>query len=345
MVKIPPREADAFCRNPGANVRVVLVYGPDQGLVRERSDRLLSGAVEDVNDPFSVAELGGEEVALEPARLMEEALSLSLSGGRRAVRVRGAGDALGEPVTRLLALPTGDTLILIEAGELPARSKLRAAVEKADEAAAVACYRDDGRTLAGVIDEELRRNGITADSRATGLLLACLGGDRLQTRSEIAKLALYVGAGGRATLADVENAVADSSFLSLDRIAHAVSSGDLEDLDRSLERALANRETGTAILGAVRRHMIQLELLLGLTERGEAQERAMKAVRVFHFRAGDALKAAARRWSSGLVRRSLDYLAEAEIQCRTTGVPEATICRRTLLDIARTAARRNRPPA
>ena len=148
--------------------------------------------------------------------------------------------------------------------------------------------------------------------------------------------------GGRATVKDVEDAVADSSFLSLDRIAHAVSSGNLDDLDRSLERALANRETADVILGAVRRHMTQLELFLRLKERGAAESQALKSARVFHFRAEGALKAAGRRWNSRLVRRSLDYLTNAEIQCRTTGMPAATICRRTLFDISRTAAGRNR---
>ena len=342
MVKVMARQVDDFCRNPGSKVRVVLIHGADQGLVRERSDLLLSGAVDDVSDPFCVCELSGDDVSRDPAKLMEEACSLSLTGGRRAVRVRGAADSLGDTIGKLLKLPTGDTLILVEAGELAARSQLRAVTESATDTAAIACYRDEGRALGAIIADELRKNGITADGNAAQLLASCLGGDRLQTRSEIAKLALYVGPGGHATVKDVEDAVADSSFLSLDRIAHAVSSGNLDDLDRSLERALANRETADVILGAVRRHMTQLELFLGLKERGVAESQALKSARVFHFRAEGALKAAGRRWNSRLVRRSLDYLTNAEIQCRTTGMPAATICRRTLFDISRTAAGRNR---
>ena len=342
-MKIAPRNADGFCRKPGAGVRVVLLYGPDQGLVRERSNLLLAGAVEDASDPFRVCELDGDDIQHNPARLMEEACALSLTGGRRVVRVRGATNGLEETVGNLLKLPTGDTLMLIEAGELAARSKLRARIERAEDAAAVACYHDDGRELGNVVADELRKHGLRADNDATRLLVSCLGGDRLQTRNEIAKLALYAGAGGHVTVRDVEDAVADSSFLSMDRIAHAVSSGNLDDLDRSLERALANREMPVSILGAVRRHMTQLELFLGLRKRGMAEDRALKSAGSRHFRNDDALKAAARHWDAGLVRRALDYLIDADIQCRTTGMPDATICRRALSDIARKAQGRRRP--
>ncbi len=338
MVKIPKREIDSFCRAPGNVIRAVLIYGPDQGLVRERSNLLLGGVVDDPRDPFRVCDLTGEEAAKDPARLMEEAVSLSMTGGRRVVRVRGVADSFAPTMAEVLKLPTGDTLILVEAGELAARSKLRAAFEKAKDAAALACYRDEGRDLEAVIADELSRQGITADGDARRLLASCLGGDRMQTRNEIAKLALYVGPGQRATARDVENTVADSSFLSLDRIAHSVSSGNLDDLDRSLERALANRESPDTILGAVRRHLTQLELFLGLKGRGVNEAQAMKSAGVRHFRAEDALKDAGRRWNAPLVQRARDHLFDAEARCRLTGMPDATICRRTLFDIARVAA-------
>ncbi len=342
MVKIPAREIEGFCRAPGHAIRAVLIHGADQGLVRERSNLLLGGVVDDPRDPFRVCDLTGDEAARDPARLREEAVSLSMTGGRRVVRVRGAADGFATTMAEVMKLPTGDTLILVEAGELAARSKLRSTFERAKDAAALACYRDEGRVLESVIADELSRQGITADGDARRLLESCLGGDRMQTRNEIAKLALYVGTGQRATANDVENVVADSSFLSLDRIAYSVSSGNLDDLDRCLERALANREEPTIILAAVRRHLTQLELVLALKERGVNEAQAMNSARVLHFRAENALKAAGRRWNAPLVRRARDYLFDAEARCRLPGMPDTTICRRTLFDVARTAAG-NRP--
>ncbi len=336
-MKIPARRADGFCGNPDPGVRAVLVHGADAGLVRERADRLVAAAAGDPADPFRVAELTGEAVAGDPALLVDEAGALALAGGRRAVRVRDAGDRVAGAVEDMLARPTGDTLVVVEAGELAGRSRLRALIEKADRAAAVACHRDEGRAVEAVAAGELRRHGVEADGEALALLGAWLGGDRMQTRNEAAKLALYVGEGGRATAADVEAAVADSSFLSMDRIAHAAGAGRIDELDRALERALANRDNPVSILWAARRFMMRLHLFVALRERGASGDEAARAARAFHFRARDALKDAGRCWTARRIERALGHLDEADIRCKTADMPAATLCRRALHDIARAA--------
>ena len=189
-----------------------------------------------------------------------------------------------------------------------------------------------------MIADELDNHDVTADPGAVALLAAYLGGDRLLTRNELAKLALYVGPGGRATVADVEAVVADSSFLSHDRIAHAVAGGNLEDLDRSLERALAERESPVSLIGAVRRHLTQLHLYIGLGGGGEAL-RAMHLDERRNFMVVGPLREHAGRWNTDRLARALERLVEAEIQCKTTGMPADTICRRAFFELAQAARR------
>ena len=331
---VKPAQADAFCRAPDAAVRVVLLHGPDRGAIGERADLLVTAAAGDMRDPFRTALLAGDAAAAEPALLSDEAAQLALAGGRRAVRVKDATDRLADAVKTLLARPSGDTLVVIEAGELPARSRLRTLLEGAREGAALACYRDEGRALAAFVTREMERHGVAVEREALALLTAWLGGDRRQTRAEIAKLALYVGAGGRAGVADVEAAVADSSFLSAEKIAHAAAAGRMGELERSLERALAQGEQPLAILLAVRRHMTQLQLVLARRERGETLGNALKAARILHFRAADAIKAAAPRWNVRRTAAALARLTETEIRCKTTGMPAAALCRRALFELA-----------
>ena len=343
-MKIPPREADGFCRRPHEAVTAVLVHGPDDGLVRERAECLAMTVVEDLADPFRAAELRAEDAASDPALLLDEVRALSLTGGRRVVRIRRATERLAGAAERLLADDSpeaggpGDTLVVVEAGELPSGSRLRRAFERARRGAAVACYRDEGRDLRRVIDEELAGHGIEADAEAVALLTDSLGADRLLTRNELAKLALYVGAGGRATRGDVEAVVADASFLSRERIAQAVAGGDLADLERGLERALEQRESPVALLGAVARQLTRLRLYLSLGAGPEAL-RAMGLDPRRHFRIVGPLQAQAGRWTPRRLAGTLEALLEAEIRCKTTGLPAALLCRRALFDAARQARR------
>ena len=66
----------------------MLLCGPDAGLVRERAEKLINASVDDPHDPFALARLEGDALAAEPTRLVEEAHTVPLFGGRRAVWVK-----------------------------------------------------------------------------------------------------------------------------------------------------------------------------------------------------------------------------------------------------------------
>jgi DNA polymerase-3 subunit delta len=71
MVAVKNADVDRFIARPDQARPVVLVYGPDAGLVRERAETLVAGAVEDVRDPFALARIEGDALADEPERLVE----------------------------------------------------------------------------------------------------------------------------------------------------------------------------------------------------------------------------------------------------------------------------------
>ncbi|MGE0715320.1 MAG: DNA polymerase III subunit delta, partial [Alphaproteobacteria bacterium] len=216
-MKIPPARLDAFCRKPDAAVRAVLVYGPDAGLVRERAEALGRTVLAELDDPFRVSLLTGAAVAADPARLGEEASAQSLVGGRRLVRVRDATDAATPGFAAVLQAPTGDTLIVAEAGDLRPGA-LRRLFEGAPDAAAVPCYVDEGAALERVLRETLARFQVGLDGEAARWLALHLGGDRGVLRGEAEKLALYVGEGGKVTIDDCIAVVGDSAEIALDAV-------------------------------------------------------------------------------------------------------------------------------
>ena len=111
--------------------------------MRERADALLASAVDDPNDPFSLVRLDGDELSAEPSRLVDEAMTVPLFGGRRAIRVRAGSKSFASGIDTLADSPLKDCRIVIEAGELRPESPLRKACERAKTAVAIACYADD----------------------------------------------------------------------------------------------------------------------------------------------------------------------------------------------------------
>ena len=152
----------------------MLVFGPDAGLVRERVDALVRASVDDPNDPFALARIEGEELAGNPARLVEEAHTVPLFGGRRAVLVKAGSRNIAAAVESVIASPSRECRVIIEAGDLRKTAPLRTLCEKAKIAAALPCYADGERDLARLIDEEMRAANLTHRAgRARGAALRC----------------------------------------------------------------------------------------------------------------------------------------------------------------------------
>lgn len=346
-MKIAAGRFAAFVRQPDPAARLVLAYGPDAGQVKETLDAVARTVLADLNDPFRVAELTPATIKADPARLADEAAALALTGGRRVVRIRDGDDSLAGALGRLLTDPAAEALVLVAAGELAPRSALRKLAEDAPNAAALACYGDEGRGLESVIAGMLAEARLTADPDAMAYLCARLGGDRQLTRREVEKLALYAmpaeGGPGRVHLADALACIGDSTELDLEDLAFAAADGDLARLDRIMGRLLAEGTGPVAILRAAIRHFQRLHLAAGLMATGRSAEQAMAALKpkVFYKREA-SFRAQLGAWPAGRLARALSLLLEAEVDCKTTGLPHEDICGRAMMQIARARAAKAR---
>src|SRR6201987_6046939 len=112
------------------------------------------------NAPFSLVRLDGAELSAEPSRLVDEAMTIPLFGGRRAIRVRAGSRNFAGGIDALAEMTLKDCRIVIEAGELRPESPLRKACERARTAVAIACYPDSERDLAKLIDDELKLSNL-----------------------------------------------------------------------------------------------------------------------------------------------------------------------------------------
>lgn len=334
-MKIDARRLPAFLRDPGA-CRVVLLYGEDLGLLRERADALIRAVAGSLDDPFRVGEITRESLAELPA----EAAAQALTGGRRAVRVREATDAALDAVKETLA-GKGEALVVLEAPTLPARSKLRTLLDAAPDGAAIGCYPEEGRDLEATIRETLSATGVSVEPEALTWLAGHLGADRAATRSELEKLSLYVGPGGRVDIAAAEACVGDLAGLSMEDALYAATAGEVALADRALELAMAE---GLAPVGAIRQAMNHLHRLhrarIAMDAQGLSVAEAARTVRPpLFFRRVPQFTRALALWSAAHLAAGLAGLAAAERNCKRTGYPDETLARAAILTLARRAAR------
>jgi DNA polymerase-3 subunit delta len=339
-MKIRPAAADSFCKAPPPEVRGLLVYGPDLGLVRERAETAARAIAGDLSDPFTVVEFTAAALRDDPTRLADEAAALSLTGGRRVVRLRDAGDAVAAAAADALSTK-GDALVIVEAGDLAARSKLRALFEAAENAAAVACYLDEGKGLDDLVRDSLAEAGLSAPREVIAWIAANLGSDRMVSRRELEKLVLYMAGKSAVTIEDAQAIIGDSAAVTLDDVVNAAAGGNLEALTVALARARFEGVAAIAILRAAARHVSRLEEAVAAVVAGASPEQAVKSLRppVF-YKQEPAFRAQVGRWRPQTLGRARAELIQAELDCKSTGMPDDAVCERALMRIAAMAGAR-----
>jgi DNA polymerase-3 subunit delta len=341
LVALKSSEVESFIARPDPARAVVLVFGPDAGLVSERADAIVRASVDDMADPFALVRLDGDALASDPARLIDEATTVPLFGGRRVIRVRAGGRNFVPAVEVLLAAPLRDCRVVIEAGDLRKNAPLRAAVERAKSAVAIPCYADGEREIARLVDDEVRNAKLTLAPDAREMLVPLLGGDRRASRAELQKLILYVQGKDRIEVEDIVAVVADASAQELDALVDAAFSGEKEETERELGKAEIAHIHAVAIVGAALRHCERLHALGLDVEAGSSVsaivERPQSGI---HFRRKDAFGKALRIWTTERLTKVLAMLGEASLDARVHSDLSDTIARRALMAIARGAAQR-----
>lgn len=318
MVAIKAHEADRALARLDPACRLVLIYGPDAGLVSERAAALARAHVDDPSDAFQLVRMSGDDIAADPLKLVDEANTIGLFGGRRTIRVSPTSKPLLAAVEPLLTTPSKDAIVIVEAGDLQRSNPLRTACERARTALAVPCYGDAARDLVGIIDEMVRAASKTIDRASRDHLAGLLGGDRQTSRREIEKLLLYVGAETAIGEAHIEAVVGDTAQREQTMLVDAVFSGKLPALDLAQAKLAGEGLDAGVMLGAVLRHTLALLKARQGVDAGRSARDMVAAMRLPYPRIA-ATEVALANWTTAKLMEAVTLLGTATLAARRDG--------------------------
>ena len=343
MAQKKAHEVDGFLARPVQTGTVILLYGPDKGLVSERGAKLAKLTGLPLDDPFAVLRIEADEIDKDPARLIDEARTISMFGGNRLIWIKNASAQknLAEAVKTLISEPPQDTYILIEAGDLKKGAALRTNVENGVTAMALPCYSDDARGIDGLIDDVLLANNLQISGDARQFLRMSLGGDRLATRGELEKLCLYARGQQRIELEDVRESVGDVAALSQDEVIDAVLIGDLPKFNIAFDRVV---NTGTHPFLLVNSAIRQFSQLQNLRYSMEAENKPAglvvnSAKPPIFFARKKLVETALGLWSLASLIRVADRLQRTVLESRQNAALSTAIIRQAFIALTVEAIR------
>lgn len=326
-MKLSGAAIQRFLTSPDPMVMAVLVYGPDSGLVEERAAQLGRFIVEDLQDPFNVVELSNAQLKEDPARLNDEARAVSMMGGRRLIRLRGAEDSIAPIMKEYIAAPCAEAYVLLESENLPPRSPLRALFEKSDNAAALPCYVEEGSALIGFMRSVFSEQDIAIDHDALLWLAEHAAGDRQLQRRECEKLVTYAGPGGKISFADVLACCGNGGHASLDELCLAVSGLQPDQGLINLNRLLAEGNNAIGLIRILQNHFRRLLQARLNYDSGQSLPESIKGLQppVF-FKNVQPFQKDVQMWSAQALMDVLENLNILEMRCKSNAaVPETLL--------------------
>ena len=331
MAKIETRDVARLIGGGWKSYPVILIYGSDEGGVRETAERIIASAAGPDPDPLNHIQLDGDTLAADPPRLADEMNAFGMFGGMRIVHVRGAGKAPLATVEAAASEPADGALLILEAGELKKESALVKLATRHRNIAAAAIYADAGREIGTLIDNMLDEHGLKMGRDARALLSGALGADRALSRGELEKLALYARGQPEITPEMVTDIVADAGRHEAGTLVDHAFAGDLAFIEPEANRVFAGSANPSGVLTIAIGHAFFLRRALrgGLNEAGHG--------RSIHFSRKAIIDRSLPRWTETRLDRALAILDDAMLQSRTAAriAPEITI--RALWAIARLA--------
>ncbi len=320
----------------GGPFPVVLLHGPDDSGSRALMARLIRALGTDAER----IEIDGASLKADPARLADEAASLSLFGDRRIVIATLNGDEATGAVTNLLASGTIANPVVLLAGQLKPASALLKAFLAHPQAPAFASYAPDERELSELANAMARERGLRIDHETARALAAMCGLDRAVLESEVEKLALYCNADPTApATADMQALAAigaDSGEPELSTLTDASFGGRPADAADQMARLEIEGVEGIVLLRALTRRVQLLIKLQAEIAGGKSPDAATAAV---FFKEKGAVQSQLRRWSPERLARASDKLLDAERTIKSSGSAGPILADAAIFEIARAARR------
>jgi DNA polymerase-3 subunit delta len=290
-------------------------------------------------------DLSGSELKGDPARLADEAASMSLFGGARYIWVEPAGDDAAEAAEALVSAGTAGNPVVIIAGALKPASRLLKLALAAPCAMAFASYVPEAGEADKLVAEMGRQMGLVIRPDVARRIAEAASGNRAVIDQELSKLALFVDAAPERPkpiehdALDSVGAATDEGDLS--RLVDSILGGDAAALKSELARLHGVGVEGISLVRpALLRRLALLAKLRAEVEQGSSVSAVMASSgKSLFWKEKDTFSAQLSRWRSELIAKSMARVMEVQRQVMSPGGFGALAVDEELFAICRQAAR------
>jgi DNA polymerase-3 subunit delta len=341
-MKLAPREASRYFTRPDPARAGLLIFGADAMRVALKRQEVIANLIGPAGEEeMRLTRLPAGDLRRDNAALLDAVKAQGFFPGPRAVFVEDATDGLAEVIGAALAdWHDGDAQIIVTAGQLPAKSKLRKLFEGHANALSAAIY--DDPPSRDEIEAELARAGLSdiAPEAMTDLTALSRTLDPGDFRQTLTKLGLYMlDEDTPLSSADVAACAPVSAEADLDEILNIVAEGRTAEIGPVMRRLEAQGTQPVSLCINLARHFRTLYTAAS-DPAGAAQGIARMRPPIFGPRR-DRMLRQARGWGAPRLEQALSLVTDTDLKLRSAAqhAPAMALVERALIRLSMMAGR------
>ena len=315
MVKLAPRDIEKFIVNIPKNIRAVLLYGADNGLVTTRAKVI--GRSRSMVGKFKY-----EKIKNDTSSLMDDLHSIKLFGEdlskEKIALVEFSGVSIADPLLSIVKNTSYKGLLIFCAGELGTDSSLRKTFESSVNLAAVPCYLDDQLSLVKVIQQILKDSKISYEAGVLQLLTSCVPiGNRVLIINEVEKILLFLGDKTHILVKDLENYLVIQGEVSFDKLCYQLSLRESDGIDILLSKLQKQGHNLVQIIRMVIYHFNHIHQVKSLIDQKKSQQQAVATLfPPIFFKQQEKFNRSIKLWSKCQLIQMLKDLTDLELSAK-----------------------------
>ena len=319
-----------------------LIYGPNEGLVRETIDTLYSTF--SYKSECEKIYITSKQLDEDHTFLKNEMSSISMFSPKKFIVIETLKDKHAVLIEDCLSENYENIFLVIKLDNLSKNSKIRKIYETSKKHYVLACYDDDIKSLSLLLEKFQKEHNIVFDSNAKSFLLNNLSNDRMVIKNELEKIILSQNDDKNKLDVDKLRIILDdNSNTDFQIINNSIMFGNIQKGSRSLEKLFNLGVAPIVILKSLNNYIMRIRLTQIELSKGIKFDEAIKILKppVFWKEKSD-FKRHCLMWPANIIDNIINEVLSSEIKCMTNNIIAKEQCEKTLFGISSTAKRFSR---
>ncbi len=312
----------------------ILIYGPNEGLVREKVDSISQNYLS--KDEYEKVNISGKDLDSDPQIFDNIVRTVSMFYEKKIVIAESIKDKHLSIIQDVILNVDQQVSVIITDGNLKKSSKIRKFFEDQNNCLALACYEDDSKSVIKNIDEFSKENSLSLGRDVKNYLLQFLSADRMVSKRELEKIAIfYKGKNTVVEIDDLKELLNDTSSQNLNTMNENVMFGNTPKSSKIINKLLTEGTSPISLIRSLINYLSRIQQTKIEMKKGNNFEQSIKTLRppVF-WKEKDNFQKHCLKWPLQEIEANLSKLLETEISCKLNSKLANLNCEKSILLLA-----------